>query len=298
LEYFPNIPKIEWVNADVTDPESILKACENVDIIFHCAAYVNLHSNSHHAQSHQINVEGTRNVVEAAKKCKVKRLILCSSITTIAVANEMMGNVTEESKYNLIEQGLYNSYAATKKEAENIVLEAVKKGEIDAVIANPTCLIGGFEPKPMIMQIIISCCRGQHTIVAGAMNIVDVSDVARGLICAWKNGKTGERYIIGGHNTTLYDLCRLTTKLYGRQGQRFCFLPKFIGYIVGYWNEMWENITKKPYTYNISNIKFAYASSTASTKKAETQIGYTITPLEDTVKSFLEYYKKTGSLHN
>jgi len=146
------------------------------------------------------------------------------------------------------------------------------------------------------MQIIISCCRGQHIIVHGAMNVVDVNDVARGLICAWKNGKTGERYIVGGHNITLYDLCQLTVKLYGQPRQRFYLLPKFIGYIVGYWYEMWEAITKKPYVYNISNIKLAYSSLTASTKKAETQIGYTITPLEDTTKIFLEYYKKTGSL--
>jgi len=288
--------EIEWVNGDITDAESILKASENVDVIFHCAAYVNLHSNINHATSRKINVDGTRNVIEAAKRCNVKRLVFCSSITAIAIATSFMESVTEESKFNLKELGLLNSYAATKKEAEDIVTQAVKNGEIDAVIANPSLILGGFDPEPMILQIIINCCKWQHIIVNGAMNVVDVNDCARGLILTWKKGKAGERYILGGHNVAIYDLCRLSNKLYRGYPNWFIFLPKFIAYPVGYFFEFLEHFGTKTYLATICNIKLAYASLTASSDKAITKLGYTITPLEDTVKEYLEFYKKAGML--
>ncbi len=196
--------KIEIAVGDITDSMKVTEATKDIDSVFHLAGVI-AYSRAAREQMESVNVGGTANVINACKINKVRRLIHFSSVVTIGASFNPHTVLNEFSKYNL---GYLNlGYFETKRKAEDLVLAAVRKGELDAVILNPSTIYGpGDEKKPSRgMQRRVA--RGTLPIyTSGGVNVVSIEDVMHCTLRAWQIGRVGERYIISGENLTIKKL--------------------------------------------------------------------------------------------
>jgi dihydroflavonol-4-reductase len=194
--------EVRTERVDLLDPEGLRRAVEGCDAVFHVAALYSYDADP--AMIERVNVEGTRNVVEACLAAGVQRLVHTSTAGTCGpVAGR---EATEEDEPP--PQELEVPYKRTKLAAERLVLEAAA-GALDAVVVNPTTPVGDGDVKPtptgrMIAGVAGGSIRGY--VATTGLNVVDVRDVARGHVLAHGRGVRGERYLLGGVNLSLADL--------------------------------------------------------------------------------------------
>lgn len=197
---------IEVSHGDITELDSVRSALQGCDTVFHVAGLVDLRPFMRE-RAEMINVEGTRNVVIACRQARVKRLIHTSSIATIGHGTRA-NPATEESEWNF--KKLNNPYFDTKREAEEIVLEAVKNKQLDAVVVNPSYVFGAYDIKPTSGFLIRQAAYGLNLFYpSGGINVVGVEDVVTGFLAAWQRGRSGERYILGSENLSYRELFNL-----------------------------------------------------------------------------------------
>lgn len=197
--------------ADLLDPAAIEKHVEGCEAVFHVAALYSYDADPEMIE--RVNVEGTRNVVQACIRRRVRRLVHTS---TAGTCGPVPGRPATEADAPPAWE-LAVPYKRTKLAAERIVLDAAGDG-LDAVVVNPTTPVGDGDRKPtptgrMIAGVVSGRIRGY---VDTGLNVVDVRDVARGHALAYEHGRTGERYLLGGVNLALADLFAAIADLAGR----------------------------------------------------------------------------------
>ena len=185
---------------DVTDPESLERAFEGADIVYHLAGMIDVTS-GHEETIWNVNVEGTKNVVKACRKCNVKRLVYASSVDAIPPlpGNELM---TEISSFN--PDNLEGTYAKTKAVATQYVLDN-NSDTLETVVTHPGACIGPYDFKTSnVGEMVRMYMNGKFPVSLnfGAYNFVDVRDVADGMYAAADKGKAGECYILTGEVVT------------------------------------------------------------------------------------------------
>jgi dihydroflavonol-4-reductase len=195
---------------DVLDRRTVKRAMRDVERVFHCAGTTSLRSEDRE-RVYRLNVEGTRNVLGAATEAGVQRVVHTSSIAAIGPA--AAGKAVDESR-SFDAGGLGIAYVNSKHEAEVEALRLAAQG-LDVVIVNPTFVLGPDAPSGTSMALVRRfLLRRIPAYVDGALNIVDVRDVAEGHVLADRKGRSGERYILGGRNFTLQrlfaDLARIS----------------------------------------------------------------------------------------
>lgn len=194
----------KYVHGDVTDVHSLLEAFKGMDSVFHLAGVI-AYKKSQRALMNKVNVEGTANVVSVCREHKVRRLVYLSSVVAIGGGFSPDDILNESSAYNLTDLNL--GYFETKHEAEKIVKKACDKHEIDAVILNPSTIYGAGDAKKGSRKMQLKVAQGRLKFyTSGGVNVVAVEDVVDGILKAWKNGKSGERYILAGENILIKDL--------------------------------------------------------------------------------------------
>jgi dihydroflavonol-4-reductase len=204
---------------DVTDRASVDEAVIGNDYVFHAAAH-GTYWGRHRKIQNLVNIEGTRNVVEACVDSGVKRLVFVSSITAIGLPPEPEKPANEEFPFNLESSSL--NYHISKKRAEEIVLAAIAKG-LETVIVNPANIWGPHGERFRVADHVEKVI-GKRTIpyFKGGICVVHVDDVVDGIMAAFKNGRAGERYILGGQNLTLRAIAELAVR---RLDQKASFVP-------------------------------------------------------------------------
>ncbi len=193
---------VERVAGDLFAPH-LADAMRGCDAVFHVAATYSLWRRDRAAVMHA-NVEGTRSVLDAARRAGVARVVHTSSVAAIGVRDASYGAYTPDETYQSPPEKLVGAYKKSKYYAEREVARAVAAGQ-DVVIVNPTTPVGPYDAKPTPTgDIIVRFCTGRMpAYVDTGLNLVDVRDVADGHIAAFERGKTGERYILGNENLTL-----------------------------------------------------------------------------------------------
>jgi dihydroflavonol-4-reductase len=192
---------IEYARAtgDVTDRRAVRRAMVGVERVFHVAGRTSLREQDREAVF-EANVRGTRVVMEEALAAKVERVVLTSSVAAIGPAKPR-GTADENAPFTA--GGLGIAYVNSKHEAEVETLRLGAQG-LPVVIVNPTFVLGPDSPGGTSMSLIRRFLLGRiPAYVEGALNIVDVRDVAKGHLLADRKGEVGERYILGGRNFTL-----------------------------------------------------------------------------------------------
>jgi dihydroflavonol-4-reductase len=184
---------------DVTDRRAVRRAIDGVDRVFHAAGRTSLRRADREAVL-EANVKGTRVVLEEALEAGVERAVLTSSVAAIGPAKP--GGVADE-RSAFTAGGLDIAYVNSKHEAEVEALRLAAHG-LPLVIVNPTFVLGPDSPGGTSMGLVRRFLLGRISVyVDGALNIVDVRDVAAGHLLADAKGELAERYILGGRNFTL-----------------------------------------------------------------------------------------------
>ncbi len=206
---------VERVTGDLFAPQ-LAEAMSGCDAVFHVAATYSLWRRDRATVMHA-NVEGTRSVLEAARRAGVARVVHTSSVAAIGVRSDDYGAYTPDETYQSPPEKLIGAYKKSKYYAEQEVARAVAGGQ-DVVIVNPTTPIGPYDAKPTPTgDIIVRFCTGRMpAYVDTGLNLVDVRDVADGHIAAFERGVTGERYILGNENLTLRAVLERLSAIVGR----------------------------------------------------------------------------------
>jgi dihydroflavonol-4-reductase len=201
----------ERATGDITDRRSVKRAMRGVDRVFHCAGTTSLRAGDEQ-RVFAVNLDGARNVLRAALESEVERVVHTSSVAAIGPAEQ--GKVADESQ-PYTAGGLGIAYMNSKHEAEVEALRLAARG-LDVVFVNPTFTLGPDAPSRGTSMGLVRrfLCRQIPVFTDGALNIVDVRDVARGHLLADEKGVTAERYILGGRNFTIQrlfaDLARIS----------------------------------------------------------------------------------------
>jgi dihydroflavonol-4-reductase len=204
---------VERVEGDLLDPESLHRGMAGCGWVFHVAA---LYSFWGHPWNDfcQANVEGTRQVLEAAQQEGVERIVYTSSIAALGVRKDR-SPATEDTPSTLADR--IGPYQRSKFLAEEVARDYARQG-LPVVIVNPSTPVGISDHKPTPTgQIIVDFLNGRmFGYVDTGLNIVDVEDVAAGHLLAAGRGQVGQRYILGGENLTLKQVLDLLAEVSGR----------------------------------------------------------------------------------
>jgi dihydroflavonol-4-reductase len=202
---------VEHFQGDLTRPETIQAAVEGMDIVFHAAAWMGGQAAA--GQQYAVTVEGTRSILQAARRVGVRRFVYTSSAAALGVPDlgarggQPPDLIDEHHTWNYVPQ--YYPYGYAKYLAEMEVQQAVGLG-LDAVIVNPTVIFGAGDIYRQADSTVTQVAERRLTFATeGGINCVHIDDVVDGHLGAMAAGKTGERYILGGENLSYLQLLQM-----------------------------------------------------------------------------------------
>ncbi len=221
--------RAERIVGDLRDPESLKQGMSGCEFVFHVAADYRLWA-ANGQELYDSNVEGTRNILQAARESGVRRVIYTSSVATMGFGNN--GRLTDE-KSPVTLANMIGDYKRSKFMAEQLVIEAGRGGQ-DVVMVNPTTPIGERDIKPTPTgQIVVDFLKRKFpAYVDTGLNLVDVVDCAEGHLLAMEKAAPGERYILGGENLTLKQILDKLAAITGLPSPKVK-LPYAVAYATG-----------------------------------------------------------------
>jgi dihydroflavonol-4-reductase len=208
---------VEFVKGDVLDRAALERAFAGADFVLHLAARISI-AGDPDGSVRRVNVDGVRNVAEAALAVGVRRMVHCSSLHAFDVG-ATRGSVRENSPRATAAS--LPAYDRSKAAGEEQLRQVIDRG-LDAVVVNPSGMLGPVDPEPSRMgRVLLAMFRGRMPIaVGGAFNWVDVRDVAAALLAAADRGRRGENYLVGGHRASVSQLGRVAAEVAGRRPAR------------------------------------------------------------------------------
>ena len=284
--------ELDTIRGDIMDPSSLKALIENADIIFHLAAVISIRGKKDkEILSH--NVDGTRNILKAAAEASVKRFIHFSSIH--ALIQEPHDQILEETRPLAINDWMV--YSRSKALAEKEVLNYCKSG-LDAVILNPTAVIGPLDYQPSLLgrALILLALGKLPLMVPGGYDWVDVRDVVQAAYSSIKKARKGERYLLSGHWRDLKELSLIVSK-YIDCKPPLISCPYWLAKLGLPFINTYCSLTRKEplYTYDsLNTIRIGHRS--ISHQKAFHELDFSPRPLEDTIKDTLEWFRENGYL--
>jgi dihydroflavonol-4-reductase len=274
--------EVEHVRADILDRRSIRRALRGIERVFHAAGTTSLALSRE--RTFQVNVEGTRIVLEEALRAGVQRVVYTSSVAAIGPAPP--ASTADETQ--AWTAGRYAiPYLDAKHEAEVEVLRLIARG-LPAVMVNPALVLGPGDPGRSSTALVRRFLRRQIPVyVDGTVNIVAVEDVARGHLLADEVGRVGERYILGNRNFTLDRLFADLARLSGVEPPAVKLPPAAALALAGaaHW------IPGVPATASAelraASLRWAFRST-----KAKRELGWSTSPHEDSLQATIAWYRE------
>jgi len=279
---------IERIEGNVLDKDSLSKAMQDVEVVFHLASLVSI-TEDKSDMLEAVNVGGTRNVIEVARQQHVKKLIYTSSIH--ALERPPMG-VTINERCAFDPENPAGAYDRTKAKA-SLLVECAAEDGMDCRIVCPTGVVGPYDFRHSEMgELILSWMQKRvNFMIDGSFDFVDVRDVAKGHILVRDKGKIGETYILGGERIALPILHKLVQKVTGKKTPLITF-PLPIAKIVAPIAELYYKITKTTPRLTRYSIETVFSNSHISSEKANQELGYQPRTLyqsiTDTVRWWME----------
>ncbi len=288
-----NLP-VELRYGDVYHPESLCEALVGIEIIYHAAAIYQFFPwwKRQIAPIYKTNVQGTRNVIAAAKEAGVKRFIYTSSVVTIG-KNKTGGLSDETTPFS--EEQLSSHYARSKAKAESLVLSEARRG-FPAVVVNPGIVFGEGDrtPTPSGEPVLRFLRREYPGYFNTTWSVADVDDVAQGHLAACERGRVGERYILcNREHSSMKQIFQILEKISGVPSPRICF-PYPILWAFVYLDEWSVRWCKHAPILPSEAVKFCSLSLCCDNQKAVRELGYRETPLETTLEKAVKWYRDHG----
>ncbi|HUX09811.1 MAG TPA: hopanoid-associated sugar epimerase [Terriglobia bacterium] len=285
LQVLEGLP-VEKVYGDLRAPQSLDPAVEGVDRIFHVAADYRLGA-SNPQEIYESNVTGTRNLLQAAGRAGVKRLVVTSSVATIAVDR---GNALPNEQTEARLEEMIGHYKRSKFMAEKEALRAASEG-LPVVVVNPTTPVGPGDWKPTPTgRIIVNFLNGRMpAYVETGLNWVPVEDVAEGHWLAAERGRTGERYILGGRNMLLKEVLDILARISGRPSPRVR-LPHAVALAAGYADQAISRLLKRTPRIPLEGVRMARHKMFVDCSKAARELGFEAGSVEAALERAVDWY--------
>ncbi len=287
--------RAETATGDLRDAASLEKAIAGCDTVFHVAADYRLWVRDPE-EMYRSNVEGTRAILEAARKNGVRRVVYTSSVATVGFTSN--GNprgqpADEDSPVSL--DDMIGHYKRSKFMAEQVAIEAGRSG-MHVVTVNPTTPVGEQDVKPTPTgRIVLDFLKRKFpAYVDTGLNLVDVRECARGHVAALEKGRSGERYILGGEDLTLKQILDKLGEITGLPSPKVR-LPYFFAFATGVIDEAFTGrLLKREPRATVDTVRMGKKKMFASSAKAERELGWKIVPVDGALRRAVEWFRDNG----
>jgi dihydroflavonol-4-reductase len=279
----------ETVTGDLRDAESLRAAVAGCGAVFHVAADYRLWA-PRPQELYRSNVDGTRNLLEAARQAGVERVVYTSTVGCIGLVRDGIGN--EDTPVGV--KDMVGAYKRSKFLAEQVALEGATSG-LPVVIVNPTAPVGDHDVKPTPTgKIVLDFLKGgMPAFIDTGLNVVDARDCAEGHLLACEKGRPGERYILGSENLTLAEILGTLARLAGRKAPTVR-LPYAVAYLAGAASTAWAGLTRRPPGIPLEGVRMARKRMWVTHEKARRELGFEPAPAETALARAVEWFGGTG----
>jgi dihydroflavonol-4-reductase len=294
LGNLPSPSEAERITGDLRDYDSVRRAVEGCDEVFHVAADYRFWA-ANPQEIYQSNVQGTENLLRACREARVPKIVYTSAVGTIGLSSQPKpGDETTP----VLDRQFNGNYKRSKWEAEQIALKYARGG-LPVVIVNPSTPIGPWDRKPTPTgRIILDFARGKiPAYVATGLNFVHVNDVVAGEIAAAERGKIGERYILGHQNLHLIEFLKLVSKVVGRPAPRVR-IPYRIAWLAGCVNTLYADlVSHTPPQIELEAVKMSRYTMFFDASKAIRELDLPQTPVEQAVEEAVRWFTDNGYIN-
>jgi dihydroflavonol-4-reductase len=280
---------VERATGDLRDRESLERAISGCGLLFHVAADYRLWA-KHPEEIYRSNVEGTRSLLEAARRARVERVVYTSTVGCIGIPHGGMGDETTPVAL----EDMVGDYKRSKFLAEQVALEFARSG-FPVIIVNPTAPIGDHDVKPTPTgKIVLDFLHGDMpAFIDTGLNVVDVRDTAEGHLLACERGRAGERYILGSENLTLEQILTQLAEITGRKAPRMK-LPYAVAWCAGACSTAWAGLTGTPPRVPIEGVRMARKKMWVTHEKARRELGFEPGPARGALVRAVRWFERTG----
>ena len=284
---------VEQAFGDLRDKASIITAVKGCDYVYHCAAFVSIRDGDR-KELYDVNVLGTRYLMQACLAEGVKKVVHCSSFG--AVGNNPAGASNEQWAVSPYE--MTTDYEISKTFAELEVYKEISRG-LPAVIVNPSGIVGPWDFMPSLLgKTIIEFAQGKmRGSVSGGFDFVPVQDVVQGHLLAMEKGVIGERYLLTGEQHTINETLEWLEEFTGVK-KPWLVIPTFIMQNIAI---VKDSIERKffPHVYprfNYHSIRLLNCGKFGSNAKAVKELGLKPTPVKEAYRDSITWFKEHGYL--
>lgn len=290
-------PEVQQVEGDVRSPEDIarfLEAGEERDrIIIHCAGVISM-SLKPVPLVHEVNVDGTRNMLEACIPLKPRRFIYISSVH--ALSEQPKGQTIRESKVFEPEK-LVGAYARSKAEATQLVFQAYEEHGLPVIVLHPSGICGpGDSVIGNLSQVLIDYCRNRLPVgVEGGYSFSDVRDVAKATVDAIDLGEPGEGYILASHYVTVRELLDMAHRHFGGRQVKW-MLPLWVARLILPFAALYYKLRRQKAVFSAYALYTLNTNGDFSHEKASRVLKFNPRPFDETVRDSIAWLQENDKL--
>jgi dihydroflavonol-4-reductase len=280
---------LEYVTGDLRDADSLERAVKGAQRVFHVAADYRLWARRSR-DIYDCNVNGTKNLLAAAKRAGVEQFIYTSTVATIAVDRPQPPNEFTDAKL----EEMVGHYKRSKWMAEREVLDAAKEG-FPVIVAMPTTPVGAWDWKPTPTgKIIVDFLNGKMPgYVETGLNFVGVEECAAGHLLVAEKGKIGERYLLGAENLTLKALLDILEKITGLPAPTWK-IPHGLALGVAYGSTIFARLSGKEPSIPVEGVKIARHNMFVDCSRAKRELGFQPGSVPAALERAVRWYEANG----
>lgn len=279
---------VEFAVGNITDEASVIKSMAGAQEVYHVAADYRLWARDPR-EIYRNNVDGTRNVLEAALRLGVRRVVYTSTVGCLGLRAD--GKPADET--TPVSRGeLVGNYKKSKFDAEQIAMQYAARG-LDIVIVNPSTPIGPGDVKPTPTgKIIVDFLKGRMAgYVDTGLNLIAVEDAAEGHLLAAERGRTGERYILGNRNMTLREILDTLARIAGRKPPRLR-IPHWLALSAAVIDSLKSRLLRTEPSIPIEGVLMARKTMFFSSEKAIRELGLPQNSVENALERAVRWFRE------
>jgi dihydroflavonol-4-reductase len=289
------LPDVQYIKGSVLDPDLVDQALRDVGEVYHLAALPGMWLPKKD-DFHAVNYQGTEVVITAARKRGIARFLHCSTESILFRASSSRDAVGEQSL--LQPSDMPGLYTRSKLLAEQLAVQAASSG-FPVVIGTPTMPIGPHDhnltpPTAMLRHFLDGRL---HLYLDFIVNLVDVRDVAAGLILAMEHGRAGHRYILGSESIPLKRILELMSAISGRRNLTIPVSGRMAEMAATMLELISDHVTRRPPSGTAEGVRIALRATDLSIEKARRELGYAPRPVEPALRDTITYLLSAGGEH-
>lgn len=283
---------IEKFAGNLLNPDEVIKAAEGCEAIIHCAASTAVWPIRSEIIN-KVNIDGTKNIIEAVYKNNIQRLIYVGTANSFGFGSKSQPGV-EGNPYKSATYGL--DYMDSKYKAMQVVLEEVKTNKLPAVIVNPTFMFGPYDSTPSSGAMIVALYKGKVPgYTKGGRNYLCAKDAAVAIANALTKGSVGECYILGNENLSYREIFTKISNTIGVKPPSLA-IPSLFAKLYGRIGSIVGNVTGKAPAISYPLARISADEHYYNSAKARTELGLPQTPVEAGIRESFEWLKENGYL--